>query len=234
MDKPDYIPQIDEIAAEAYANTATRSIEGEIIEAWEAFEFAALNLQDASGRPIPEDILHPQVGDSFLKQIRMFVALLYRVRCFDSDEFTNAVDEATADCLQIREKDAHYGGSWHKRGGRGAFHALARKPDRFIEQMKKFHTIAAASKSRDGESILDTIGDLRRYLILVLAWHRAAEKRDSDAEEGFPEPVRREERKIKLTDICVCGHEAGSHRDITGRCIDLDGCECGKFGHLSY
>ena len=74
-----------------------------------------------------------------------------------------------ADCEQLREKDAIYGGSWCKRGGQGAFMMLARKADRVAEFMKN----GASAIHADNE---DTLGDLRRYLILVEAWHVEHEK----------------------------------------------------------
>jgi hypothetical protein len=72
------------------------------------------------------------------------------------------------DLMQIRRKNAEYGGSWLRRGGSGAFHATARKPDRIEHQLQKYDgnlAKAIAADSRD-EGILDDIGDLRRYLIL--------------------------------------------------------------------
>lgn len=94
------------------------------------------------------------------------------------------------DVLILRVKDKEYGGSWLKRGGIGAFMMLARKWDRLETAMTG--RFAPTVDSGDGgrlpgpeiseydiiqrsvldpreEGILDDIGDLRRYLLLVEA-----------------------------------------------------------------
>jgi len=97
---------------------------------------------------------------------------------------------ATNDAQVLREKDKEYGGSWLKRGGVGAFMMLCRKWDRLETQVSKhipdtddgddmdrihfpgvdrFDIIGHALKDRREEGILDDIGDLRRYLLLVEA-----------------------------------------------------------------
>jgi hypothetical protein len=98
---------------------------------------------------------------------------------------------ADADVIELQQKDREYGASWKSRGGVGAFMMLARKWDR-LENMVKVdrdyhkngdaHQFAALHASQydifahaagsheergDAESLLDTIGDLRRYLLLV-------------------------------------------------------------------
>lgn len=97
-----------------------------------------------------------------------------------------------ADVKQLVEKDQQYGASWKSRGGVGAFMMLARKWDRLenmIGEMKHydiepaigprpakgvmvgaydiFGHVKAQVQQGGGESLLDTIGDLRRYLLLV-------------------------------------------------------------------
>lgn len=98
---------------------------------------------------------------------------------------------ATNDIATLTRKDAEYGGSWLKRGGVGAFMMLARKIDRLEQAMEKemrvatelfmdgskapgrpidrFDIIERALADGREEGILDDIGDLRRYLLLVEA-----------------------------------------------------------------
>lgn len=69
----------------------------------------------------------------------------------------------------LNEKGKEYGDSWKRRGGVGAFMMLARKWDRIENQAKDknwdiFKAVFATARE---EGILDDIGDLRRYLILV-------------------------------------------------------------------
>lgn len=64
----------------------------------------------------------------------------------------------------LKEKGKHYGDSWRKRGGVGAFMMLARKWDR-IENMATTKGYDVFAAERDG--VLEDIADLRRYLLLV-------------------------------------------------------------------
>lgn len=98
---------------------------------------------------------------------------------------------ADADVQQLLQKDKEYGASWKSRGGVGAFMMLARKWDR-LENMVKAgrvylskdaddhdhtteasaydifrHALGSQRERGDAEALLDTIGDLRRYLLLV-------------------------------------------------------------------
>ena len=156
--KPDYIAQIDEVALEL--QRATIPIEKRILDAWLEYEKLAMKLY-------PEyDILNDGLPSHFREHSRMLIAILYEVH----------PGSAVADCEQVRAKDAAYGGSWHKRGGTGAFHALARKGDRIVSQLELFKTFERARIEDKTESIDDTLGDLRRYLILVEAWHVARER----------------------------------------------------------
>lgn len=76
----------------------------------------------------------------------------------------------------IRARES-YGESWCKRGGVGAFMMLARKWDRLEEMLSKaedkydvLETVrkeVASPGPSSGEQLLDTIRDLRRYLMLV-------------------------------------------------------------------
>ena len=84
---------------------------------------------------------------------------------------------ADNDVAELQKKDKEYGGSWLKRGGVGAFMMLARKWDRIEEQVKHplphfdtYDVLAIGIVDVDKkDSILDDIGDLRRYLMLVEA-----------------------------------------------------------------
>lgn len=79
------------------------------------------------------------------------------------------------DAEVLERKDAEYGGSWLKRGGIGAFMMLCRKWDRLEQAMHtengsdKYDVIERAVCDGREEGILDDIGDLRRYLLLVEA-----------------------------------------------------------------
>jgi len=73
------------------------------------------------------------------------------------------------DAQVLEEKGKTYGRSWLKRGGVGAMMMLSRKWDR-IENIVKEHgwDVIAAGYANAGD-IMDDIGDLRRYLLLVEA-----------------------------------------------------------------
>lgn len=82
---------------------------------------------------------------------------------------------ANTDVHTLVKKDAEYGSSWKKRGGVGAFMMLARKWDRLETQVtdnsldNKWDIFEACEHldPASGESVLETIRDLRRYLLLV-------------------------------------------------------------------
>lgn len=95
---------------------------------------------------------------------------------------------ASTDVRTLVKKDAEYGSSWKKRGGVGAFMMLARKWDRLETQVTRsgldtkwdiFDAITqdegtitpppgeAIARNPSTESTLETIRDLRRYLLLV-------------------------------------------------------------------
>lgn len=106
--------------------------------------------------------------------------------------YINKIEEiATKDCDTLRRKDAEYGGSWLKRGGVGAFMMLCRKWDRLETALNPdavagdkreaplsvalnapipaYDILEAGVQDQRDEGILDDIGDLRRYLLLVEA-----------------------------------------------------------------
>jgi len=82
-------------------------------------------------------------------------------------------DICRKDVATLIEKEKSYKGSWKKRGGVGAYMMLARKWDRleaFCETHKdKWDLFTAAEADTREEPLLEDIGDLRRYLMLVEA-----------------------------------------------------------------
>ena len=100
---------------------------------------------------------------------------------------------AKADIDQLIRKDAEYGGSWKSRGGVGAFMMLARKWDRLEPQVKAhgWDIFAAVFADAREEGILDDIGDLRRYLLLVEAHIRSTKPKPPERiidHAGHPAP----------------------------------------------
>lgn len=69
------------------------------------------------------------------------------------------------------DKEKQYKGSWKRRGGTGAYENLCRKWDRIEAAVAEYggNIFMAAAGDERHESILDDIGDLRRYLMLVEA-----------------------------------------------------------------
>ena len=108
------------------------------------------------------------------------------------------------DVQTLESKDKEYGGSWLKRGGVGAFMMLARKWDRLEQAMSsevprvtlssgettkpidKYDIIERALADGREEGILDDIGDLRRYLLLVESEVRERLKAKRGAENKLP------------------------------------------------
>ena len=90
-------------------------------------------------------------------------------------------DIADADVRMLVKKEQEYGSSWKIRGGVGALMMLARKWDRLENQVKKYNydVFAAIQADPSPMGILDDIGDLRRYLLLVeaevLSWGKTFE-----------------------------------------------------------
>tara|TARA_R110002153_G_scaffold132597_2_gene281644 strand:- start:14567 stop:14980 length:414 start_codon:yes stop_codon:yes gene_type:complete len=111
---------------------------------------------------------------------------------------------ASQDAKVLRDKDREYGGSWLKRGGVGAFMMLARKWDRLEQAMSKeipavslssghitkpigtYDIIERALADGREEGILDDIGDLRRYLLLVESEVRERLEAKRGAENKLP------------------------------------------------
>ena len=97
--------------------------------------------------------------------------------------YTDRLQEvADQDVTTLKKKDREYCGSWLKRGGVGAFMMAARKWDRLENAMAlksltggldpgpdRYDIIGRALADGREEGILDDIGDLRRYLLLVEA-----------------------------------------------------------------
>lgn len=151
--KPDYLKVIDDVARE-YSTLET--YEQKLLRSWRSFESLAASLNPQY------DVLNPLVPRRLIQEATDFINLLYE----------NNDSSPMSDCDQIREKDAAYGGSWHARGGTGAFHAFARKGDRLVSMLNKHGSLEKCRLDKtNSESIDDTIGDLRRYLILMVAWH---------------------------------------------------------------
>ena len=86
-----------------------------------------------------------------------------------STKWEEMKDIAQSDLLQRIEAEKSYGASWKQRGGTGAFMMLARKFDRIEKQSKSgnWDIFEAATVYNGEEGMLDDIGDLRRYLLLV-------------------------------------------------------------------
>ena len=84
-------------------------------------------------------------------------------------------DIAQHDINSLIESEKSYGDSWKRRGGTGAFMMLARKFDRIEQQSKdcNYDVFEAGGKYIREDGLLDDIGDLRRYLLLVESEIRA-------------------------------------------------------------
>ena len=78
-------------------------------------------------------------------------------------------DLAQLDLEKLVKAEKSYGDSLRRRGGTGAFMMLARKFDRIEQQSKtvNWDVFEASKKYKGEEGLLDDIGDLRRYLLLV-------------------------------------------------------------------
>ena len=99
---------------------------------------------------------------------------------------------AKADVDQLVRKEEEYGSSWRRRGGVGAWMMAARKFDR-LEQAVQRHgwdIFAAAAADMREEGVLDDIGDLRRYLMLIENYIRSNQPAKAVREDntGHPAP----------------------------------------------
>lgn len=161
-----YIVRIDEVAKKF---AITKPFLNRAMDLWENLEASAEML----GYDILSDHMRSvfnseeaALGRNLRDHVRALIVVLYE------QDGANWED----DCSQLREKDKIYGGSWCKRGGQGAFMMLARKADR----------VAEAMLDKTITDVEDTLGDWRRYLILVEAWHVDAEK--ARLTEAIPTP----------------------------------------------
>ena len=84
-------------------------------------------------------------------------------------------DIAQHDINSLIESEKSYGDSWKRRGGTGAFMMLARKFDRIEQQSKdcNYDVFEAGGKYIGEDGLLDDVGELRRYLLLVESEIRA-------------------------------------------------------------
>ncbi len=95
-------------------------------------------------------------------------------KLFDPDDNSHLAHLPTialSDSNGLLRAHGHYGNSWKKRGGCGAYFMLARKWDRLekLVSEKGYDIFRAMDEDTRGEGIIDDIRDLRRYLLLVEA-----------------------------------------------------------------
>jgi len=78
---------------------------------------------------------------------------------------------AQEDVELVTEKEKAYNASWKKRGGVGAYMVMIRKVDRIEEIAKRYgyDIFRALLDESAGESLIDTVRDLRCYLDLIEA-----------------------------------------------------------------
>lgn len=158
---PDYISKIDEVANLSCPPPILARILGE----WKNFEQSARQFWEKF------DVLHPDFPQE--DQMIRLIRLLYDTK----------TGTPKSDCDELRAKDQAYGGSWCQRGGQGAFFMLSRKADR-LQQIVAKHgdDIEEIRVLTDvgGETLADTLGDLRRYLILCVSYRRAPFRKPVD------------------------------------------------------
>ncbi len=70
----------------------------------------------------------------------------------------------------VNRKDLHYGSSWRKRGGPGAFFTIVRKLDRFEEAAFKegYDIFGLFENDARKESILDDCADIIGYMLVLM------------------------------------------------------------------
>lgn len=109
----------------------------------------------------------PKTGKSLVETGSIPEELTTRVKMHKKWEEMR--DIAQKDLTQLMTAEKSYGDSWRRRGGTGAFMMLARKFDRIEQQSKSVNwdIFEACEKYTGEEGLLDDIGDLRRYLLLV-------------------------------------------------------------------
>lgn len=95
------------------------------------------------------------------------------VNCDKADGRAGMFQRVVAhDVDELIEAANHYGESWFKRDGAGAFFMLCRKWDRLehhLRELGNYNIVQAIQLDRRAEGIIDDVRDLRRYLILVEA-----------------------------------------------------------------
>lgn len=156
---PDYLSVLDHVAQQ-HGGTTSMTFLGTLLKSqWERFETLARSEKWDIFISVHNDYL------GMRRAVGELCSSLYHVQGADWHH----------DVATIRAKDAEYGGSWHKRGGGGAFFMLARKWDRIANQLEKVNgdLKEALAKDQREEGILDDINDLRCYLLLVLSWYQA-------------------------------------------------------------
>ena len=143
----------------------------------------------------------------------------------DTYSFENSIaDIAEEDVEALIESRVHYGDSWRAEGGFSAFFNIKRKIDRFVKLLGRDHVVLKdkdgtsherhrydvfshiqADLVQGGETTLDTIRDMRRYLLLTEAWmiqqgfnlppsrdNILANKRWEEAQQAVAEEVNKE------------------------------------------
>lgn len=151
-----YIDHIDAVAFTLGHHCTPLVLEQRLKDTWTEFEIHAAKV----GYDV---FLSKEKNVALHELMELLVELLYRVDRYD---VVNDMDF-------LRAKDKDYGGSWCQRGGPGAFMMLARKWDRIAKALRGTSLSEVLKTDTRDESVSDDIGDLRRYLILVLAWHAA-------------------------------------------------------------
>jgi hypothetical protein len=109
---------------------------------------------------------------------------------------------------------------------------LLRKSDRLENFLKKRGRLDIEHATMaDGESVVDTIGDLRRYLILVESWHVAGEHAKLNVLAQLGEQIWR-----GVDNCATCKHHRDNHDPMMKSYVHFVGwgctvacCTCEKF-----
>lgn len=91
------------------------------------------------------------------------------------------------DVARITEGAQHYGPSWKRRGGAGAYMVAIRKWDRLVVQLGKhdWHVGAAIAADQRAEGIMDDLRDLRCYFLMILAERQRPVAASSETDLGY-------------------------------------------------
>lgn len=102
------------------------------------------------------------------------------------------------DAAIVVRKDEEYGGSWIRDGGPGAFFATWRKVHRIAEIAGRHanDVFAAFADKTIGEAFVDTVADLRRYLVL---WEAEFRRRSGASATAFSSPERSTVAPVVIT-----------------------------------